>query len=271
MRIVISGTSSGIGRAIAGHLLNLNHEVWGLARSDQASQAASHPRFHPVVCDVTDPESIQAAIATVSQSTCALDAVITCAAAHGPIGPAMQSDPKAWCDAVDLNLGGTLRVLQAFHPFLIQAEHRGKIVCFSGGGATKARPGFSAYAAAKTGIVRLVETIAVEERGSPLDINAVAPGAIRTRLIDEVLALGPATVGEKEYQSALQAKADSGAALTRAINLVLWLISRESDGLSGKLFSAQWDSWPIPSAEIAEFAASDLLTLRRNTTLRRMP
>ena len=136
-------------------------------------------------------------------------------------------------------------------------------MCFSGGGATKARPNFSAYGVAKTGIVRLVETIAEEERGRALDINAVAPGAINTRLTDEVIALGPAVAGEAEYQAAVKQKATGGASLGRALDLVEWLLSPQSDGISGRLLSAPWDPWPALGARAGELASSDIYTLRR--------
>jgi len=65
---------------------------------------------------------------------------------------------------------------------LARTGARAKVICFSGGGATKPRARFSAYGVAKTGVVRLVETIAEEERDRAYDINAIAPGAINTRL-----------------------------------------------------------------------------------------
>jgi NAD(P)-dependent dehydrogenase (short-subunit alcohol dehydrogenase family) len=109
----------------------------------------------------------------------------------------------------------------------------------------------------------LVETIAEELRNEALDINAIAPGAINTRLTDEVIRLGPAITGEVEHQTALKQKAAGGASLDQALGLVEWLISSASDGISGKLLSAQWDPWPDLSARREELAKSDIYTLRR--------
>ena len=146
-----------------------------------------------------------------------------------------------------------------------RAPRRAKIVCFSGGGATKPRPNFSAYGAAKAAVVRLVETVAEEERGKPVDINAVAPGAIYTHLTDEVIALGPGVVGESEHQAALLQKTAGGAPMARALDLVEWLLSPASDGISGRLISAQWDPWPELERHKGELAAGDVYTLRRIT------
>ena len=87
-----------------------------------------------------------------------LDAIIVCAALQGPVGPAMTLDPKMWSAAVRVNLDGTFHVLRAFAALLRpEGNARAKILCFSGGGASKPRANFSAYAASKTGVVRLVE------------------------------------------------------------------------------------------------------------------
>ena len=116
---------------------------------------------------------------------------------------------------------------------------------------------------AKTGVVRLVEIIADEERGRPLDINALAPGAINTRLTDEVLALGPAVVGAAEFAAAQKQKASGGGSLAKALDCVEWLLSPASDGVSGKLISAPWDPWATLAAHRDALAASDIYTLRR--------
>ena len=111
--------------------------------------------------------------------------------------------------------------------------------------------------------MRLVETIAEEERRTPLDINVVAPGAIATRLTDEIIALGPTVAGKAEFDSAVKQKASGGASLERALDLVGWLLSPKSDGISGKLLSAPWDPWPGLGDHVAALAASDVYTLRR--------
>ena len=65
----------------------------------------------------------------------------------------------------------------------------------SGGGATNPLPRISAYAASKAAVVRFAETLALEVQDDGIDVNAIAPGALNTRLLDEVLAAGPDAVG----------------------------------------------------------------------------
>ena len=153
--------------------------------------------------------------------------------------------------------------IRAFHSLLRKAPRRAKIACFSGGGATKARPRFSAYGAAKCGVVRLVETIAEEEKDAALDINAVAPGAIPTRLTQEILALGATVVGETEFRAATKQSTDGGASLNRALDLLEWMLSEGSDGISGRLISAQWDPWRSLGQHAKALAESDIYMLRR--------
>ena len=275
MNILLTGSSTGIGRALAERLLSRGHHVWGLARSDQSDFAASHPNFHHTRCDVSDYSAVAAAASAYAAAWPQLDAVICAAGLQGEIAPALTADPLKWSATIRANLDGTYFALRAFASLLVQpapTASRKKIICFSGGGATKARVNFSAYGVAKTALVRLVETIAEENRDQPLDINALAPGAINTRLTDEVLALGPSVVGAAEYAAARKQKAaalvpsslaSADPALTRALDCVEWLLSPASDGITGRLLSAPWDPWPTLGAHRATLAASDVYTLRR--------
>lgn len=264
MHLVLTGSSTGIGRALAARLLARGHHVWGLARSDQSDYAARHAgAFRASRCDVADWSAVARAAADVGAAWPHVDGLIACAGVQGEIGRALAADPARWSDTVRANLDGTFFALRAFAPLLARAPRRAKIVCFSGGGATKPRPNFSAYGVAKTAVVRLVETIAAEERGRPLDINAIAPGAIHTRLTDEVLALGPEVVGVAEYAAAQKQEAAGGAPLEKALGLVEWLLSPASDGISGRLIAAPWDPWPTLHEHTAELAGSDIYTLRR--------
>ncbi len=264
VNVVLTGSSSGIGRALAERLLARGHRVWGLARSDQSDFTAKHGgKFTGLRCDVAEWDQVARATREVAAVAGSLDALVCVAGVQGEIGRALAADPAKWSATVRANLDGTFFAVRAFAGLLSRAPRRAKIVCFSGGGATKPRANFSAYGVAKTGVVRLVETIAEEERGRALDINAIAPGAINTRLTDEVLALGPAIVGEAEFAAAQKQRETGGQSLARALDCVEWLLSPASDGISGRLISAPWDPWSTLSAHAADLAASDIYTLRR--------
>jgi NAD(P)-dependent dehydrogenase (short-subunit alcohol dehydrogenase family) len=263
MNVAITGSSSGIGRALAERLLGEGHRVWGLARGAQTELAAQFPdRFAALRCDVAHWNEVESAASEIKRQVDSLDALVTCAGLQGEIGPALQADPQRWAATVRVNLDGTYFAIRAFAE-LLQQSRRAKIVCLSGGGATKARPNFSAYGTAKTGIVRLVETIAEENRDRPLDINSVAPGAINTRMTEEVVRLGPAVVGANEFAAAQKQISGGGGSLDKALGLITYLLSAKSDGISGKLIAAPWDPWPTLETHARDLADSDIYTLRR--------
>lgn len=264
MNLVLTGSSTGIGRALTTRLLASGHRVWGLARSDQADFTALHPgAFAASRCDVADWTQVAAAAAEVAAAWSHVDGLICCAGLQGEVGPAVTADPARWSATVRANLDGTFFPIRGFHAQLARAPRRAKVIAFSGGGATKARANFSAYGAAKTGVVRLIETLAEELRDQPIDLNSIAPGAINTRLTDEVLALGPAVVGADEYTSAQKQKASGGASLDKVFALIAWLLSPASDGISGRLLAAPWDPWATLGRHAATLAPSDIYTLRR--------
>jgi NAD(P)-dependent dehydrogenase (short-subunit alcohol dehydrogenase family) len=264
MNIVVTGSSTGIGHALVKRLLGEDHSVWGLARSDQSKFVPGrNGTFNSSRCDVAVWAEVENTFQQIGASWKHVDGLVCCAGAHGEVGPAVRADPARWSATVRSNLDGTFNAIRAAHGLLVRAPRRAKIICFAGGGATKARTNFSAYGVAKTGIVRLVETIAEEEIQAPLDINAVAPGAIATRLTDEIIALGPDIAGQAEFDSALKQKAGGGASLEHALDLVEWLLSPKSDGISGKLLSAPWDPWQGLAEHAHGLARSDVYTLRR--------
>ena len=117
----------------------------------------------------------------------------------------------------------------------------GKIINISGGGATKGRPNFSAYSTAKTALVRFTETLAEEVKQYHIDVNAVAPGMMYSALTEKVIAAGPGVAGEKDYQEALACK-ENNIGPEKAAELVAWLASHDSDGVTGRLISVH-DKW----------------------------
>src|SRR4029077_19763084 len=135
---------------------------------------------------------------------------------------------------------GVMNACKAVLPHMI--EHRsGKIIVLSGGGAASARPNFSAYAASKAGVVRLVETIAEEVREHNVQINCMGPGGTYTHMTDEILRAGE-RAGWKETEEALEVRQTGGVAPEKQIQLALFLASEQSNHISGKLIHVS-DDW----------------------------
>lgn len=269
MKIVITGTSSGIGAALACRFSQSGHEVWGLARRSQerlAALCAQHPHvLHWSRCDVSDWNSVHASAQEVARTWPVIDALICCAAMQGPVGPAMSLDAAQWMENIATNLHGTFFCIRAYFDLLRHNTRRAKVVCFSGGGSTSPRPNFTPYAVSKAGVVRMVENLAHEWKETPIDINAIAPGAVDTAMTDQVIALGPERAGAKEYNAAVEQKKRGGTPAEKYIGLTEFLVSPQSDGISGRLLSAVWDSWPQLPGHVSELQSTDLYTLRRVT------
>jgi 3-oxoacyl-[acyl-carrier protein] reductase len=269
--VVITGASMGLGRAIAeafvqarSHLLLCarTEEPLRLAAEELKTRAAPEQKILWKLCDVSNPAQIGELASFALKEMGGCDVLVNNAAIHGPKGPLDEVPWDEWREAIEVNLYGVALPCRAFIPQM-KKKGRGKIINLSGGGATGPRPFFSAYAAAKSAVVRLTETLAEEVLPCPIDINAVAPGAMKTRLLTDAFSAGPEKIGAKAYADLLRIRDGGGDSPAEAAGLVLFLSGPESDGITGRLISAPWDPWKNLSEHRAELAAGDIYTLRR--------
>lgn len=269
---IITGANQGLGRAIATQFVQAGASVLLVARGEELLRRAEQEltplatrlgqRVHSMTGDVSRPESCAAVVARAREALPSLTALVNNAGIYGPIGPTEEVDWDGWVEAIQVNLLGTLLMCRAVIPHF-KAQKYGKIVNLSGGGATSPLPRFSAYAASKAAVVRLTETLAVELRDWHIDVNAIAPGALNTRLLDEVLAAGPDRTGKDFYERSLKQRDNGGAPLEKGARLAAFLASAESDGISGRLLAAVWDDWARLPERRQQLAKSDVYTLRR--------
>lgn len=269
---IITGASHGLGLAIASAFIDAGAGVLLVARSEgplreaaaRLKVAAPHhgQRVEHIVADVSDARACDTIVARACDALADPSILVNNAGVYGPMGRFEDVDWSEWVQAIHINLFGTALMCRAFIPHL-RRRGGGKIVNLSGGGATAPLPRISAYAASKAAVVRLTETLAEELREARVDVNAIAPGALNTRLLDEVLAAGPDTVGRDFYDRAVVQQANGGAPLDKGAGLAVFLASAASDGITGRLLSAVWDDWPHLPERRADLAATDVYTLRR--------
>jgi 3-oxoacyl-[acyl-carrier protein] reductase len=270
LNALITGGSQGLGKAIARHFLREGADIVLCARSEEHLLATrdelrqQFPQRQILVhsCDVSDEAQVDSLVAFAVRELGSLQALVLNAGVYGPMGPTESVDLAAWRRALDINLFGVLLPCRAVIPHF-KKSGRGKIIVLSGGGATNPLPNISAYAASKAGAVRLMETLAEELRSFHVDVNAIAPGALVTRLVDEVLAAGPEKVGKAFFEKNRQWKENGATPLELGADLAVYLASSESDGITGKLVSAQWDPWRTFQEHQDELANSDIYCLRR--------
>ncbi len=268
---IVTGGSHGLGKEIVREFLKEGASVLFCARNeDGVNQALDELRetVRPgrkllgTVCDVSSPASVQEMFALAARELGPLHVLVNNAGVYGPKGLTEEVDWSEWTRAIEINLYGTLLPCRAAIPLFKQTGY-GKIINLSGGGATSPLPRFSSYAAAKAAVVRLTETLAGELQPFGIDVNAVAPGALNTRLLDEVLEAGPDKVGPEFFEKATQQAAKGGAPLEKAAKLCAWLASASSNGITGRLLSAPWDPWETLHERADELRKSDIYTLRR--------
>lgn len=268
---IITGASQGLGLEIARAYVQAGANVvicardgatLGRARDEIARIAGTGQRVVAVPADVSKPEHVDR-LANVSFETFPqVHVLVSNAGVYGPMGPIEEVGWNDWTRAMEINIYGSVLPCRALLPHF-KAHRYGKIVQLSGGGATGPLPRISAYAASKAAVVRFVETLAGETRDTGIDVNAIAPGALNTRMLDEVLAAGPDRVGHEFYDRMVKTKEEGGTPLDRGAALAVYLGSAASDGITGRLLSAVWDPWEDLSAHRADLDGSDIYTLRR--------
>ena len=268
---VITGANQGLGEAIACAYVQAGADVFLCARNEaklaevQArlkGVAAAGQRVEVMGADVSKRADVTRLASAALQAFPHLQILVNNAGVYGPKGRIEEVDWDEWVQAVEINLLGSILMARAFLPHF-RSQRYGKIIQLSGGGATAPLPLISAYAASKAGIVRFMETLAEEVKEDRVDINSIAPGALNTRLLDEVLEAGEQKVGRSFYERARKQKEEGGAPLEKGASLAVFLGSSASDGLTGKLISAVWDPWEHFPEHLDELQKSDMYTLRR--------
>jgi 3-oxoacyl-[acyl-carrier protein] reductase len=268
--VIVTGAGHGLGVAVARASLEAGARVFLCARDghslesvrDQLARIGPATHVEVLQADVAEPDDVRRLVAGAIEAFGRVDILVNNAGIQGPIGRVEEVDWSEWVEAVRVNLLGSVLCCREVLPHL-RANGYGKIIQLSGGGATSPRPFFSAYAASKAAVVRFVETLAEETRDANIDVNAVAPGVLKTRMLDQILSAGAERVGASAYEQTVESSASGGMPLELAARLIVFLGSSASDGITGRLISAPWDPWETLASRRNELDATDIYTLRR--------
>ena len=184
---LVTGASTGIGRALVEGLAGRGMAVAGLARGEERLRAAmaevadrTGARTFAVAADVTDRASVEAATAAAVEELGPIDLLVNNAglidAAEEPL---WEADPDQWWDVVTSHVKGGFLLSRAVVPWMV-LRNRGRVVNIASGMSVRARPGYSAYSVAKTGLMRMTEALAGALEGSDVRAFDVAPGVVDT-------------------------------------------------------------------------------------------
>jgi len=180
---LVTGASAGLGRHFAGLLARHGATVVVAARRlpeltalvaeiDAAGGAA-----HAVALDVRNTDAVERAVATAGP----LDIVVN-NAGIATTKPALDTDEAAWQQVLDTNLSGAFRVARAAARSMVEAGRGGSIVNIASILAFRVAKQVPAYVAAKAGLVKLTEALALELAPRGVRVNALAPGYVETDL-----------------------------------------------------------------------------------------
>lgn len=267
--VLVTGGSRGIGLACAAEAVAAGARVAIAARSADELRAAESrlvelggaDAARAFVADVGVESAVEALVAGVVEWAGRIDGLVHAAAVLGPIGPTLDVDAAEWLDAVRVDLWGTFLVARAVGR-VMREQRSGRMVLLSGGGATSPFPNFSAYAASKAGVVRLAETLAAELAEHGIEVNALAPGFVATRIHEATLAAGE-RAGAEYLERTRRGLESGGVPAELAGRAAVLLLSDRAAGLTGRLVAAPWDEWWTWPERREAIRQSDLFTLRR--------
>jgi NAD(P)-dependent dehydrogenase (short-subunit alcohol dehydrogenase family) len=265
--IAITGAGRGIGKTLAEECKRNGAKVAICARSEKDLEIAlkdlkkiNDIPCYAAVCDVTKKTDTQKFFENTTRTLGSLNGLICSAGVYGAIGSFLDTEFSEWQAAIDINLTGTALSIHTAYNYFDHSKP-GKIILFSGGGQGPL-PNFSGYATSKGGVWRLTETLGAELASKNIFMNAIAPGAVNTKLLDDLLQAGPEKVGQEFYQKSLAQKEQGGTSPQKSAELVLYLLSEKSNGLYGKTLSALWDPYK-DFKDLEKMSQSDIYQVRR--------
>lgn len=229
----VTGAAQGIGRAVAERLLASGAKV-ALWDRDQAllgataEALAGHGEAVPVIMDVTDPSSAEAAVAATLERLGGLHILVNNAGISGPNVPTWEYPIDAWRQVLAVDLDGVFHGCRAAVPHMISGNY-GRIVNVASIAGKEGNPNAPAYSAAKAGVIALTKSLGKELAGYDISVNCVTPAAARTRIFDQMT---------EQHIDYMLSKIPRGrfVEVTEIAAMIAWLVSRECSFTTGAVF-----------------------------------
>ncbi len=183
---VVTGASRGIGRAVAEVLVRRGAAVVLSSRKQQAlDEVAEHLRAQggdvlAVAAHTGDGEAVARLFRRAAQVFGGVDFLVNNAATNPHFGPLLSAQESQWAKILDVNVVGYFRTVQAAVP-LMRTRGGGKIVNVASVAGLMPLQGMGVYSVSKAGVLMLTKALAMELAGEHIQVNAIAPGLVKTR------------------------------------------------------------------------------------------
>lgn len=191
--IVVTGATRGLGRALVGEFVALGHVVVGCGRSKEHC-ALLREEYPPpnsfTALDVSDDAAVSAWAHSVLEDHDTPDLVINNAALMNDPAPLWEVSAEEFGTLMDVNVDGTVHVIRAFVPAMLDAG-RGIIANLSSGWGRSTSPEVAPYCASKFAVEGLTKALA-QELPAPLCAVAVSPGVVNTDMLEQAWGAGAA-------------------------------------------------------------------------------
>lgn len=253
LNILITGAGSGIGKAIsikAGE----NHNVICLSKSEKAKETSKiiGDNAKYLIADMGDIVSFEKNLKNLLSKIENIDCVVHAAGMIGEAGPVEKTNTKEWLKVFNVNFFSSVLITKLLLP-IYKNNNFGKFIYFSGGGSAYGYPVLPQYSTSKTSLVRFVENLEMENKNNNIQSIVIAPGAVRTNMLKDVL--------KKEEKYGLSAEMRSNTEIDDVVDFIDYLINNDFKNISGKLVHIR-DNWK-EQITLGNKLPNNLWTLRR--------
>ena len=229
-KVLITGSSRGIGKKIAEDFISLGAEVLITGTNESLLSTVKKelgPKCHSFPCDFFNPKEIEMLIDRVSHKLGSVDTLVNNAGITRD-SLFLRMSMLDWQEVINVNLNSVMQLSQTVIKSMIKNRF-GRIINISSIVGTTGNPGQANYAAAKAGLVGFSKSLALEVASRGITVNNIAPGYIQTDMTNKLTDKQKEAILERIPARKLGVPADVS-------NLAIFLSSSRADYITGQTF-----------------------------------